>query len=314
MEHKPEKTVKLKLGTRKSALAMVQSNWDKTEIERHHPEVQVELFKITTKGDRMLDVPLAKVGGKGLFVKEIEDAMLGRHVDLAVHSLKDVPTEIPSGLEVSVFPRREDCRDALISREKIVFEDLPAGIRVGTSSLRRLAQLKASRPDLEVVPVRGNVDTRLRKLDEGQFEAMILATAGLRRLGLQEKITQILETDTMLPAIGQGALGIEFRSDDSEVREILSSIHHEHTAVCVRVERAFLAKLEGGCQVPIGAHARLEDNELSLDGLVGSEDGKTIIRMQERGPATDPEGLGISLGEKILAAGGSEILTEVYRK
>jgi hydroxymethylbilane synthase len=303
---------KLRLGTRKSALALAQSNWVKEEIETHWPEVDIDLIKFTTKGDKILDVPLAKVGGKGLFVKEIEDALLRKDADIAVHSLKDVPSDLPEGLEVTIFPSREDPRDALISRAKLRLEELPEGARVGTSSLRRIAQLKNVRPDLEVASLRGNIDTRLRKLDEGQYDAIILAAAGLRRLGLGKRIIQLLEPEVMLPAVGQGALGIEFRSMDTEVRQILASIHHEETSICVRAERAFLFKLEGGCQVPLGAFAQLKGETLEFEGMVGNETGTNIIRMKKQGTADQPEGLGIILGEEILTAGGAEILREVY--
>ncbi|MBW1720174.1 MAG: hydroxymethylbilane synthase [Deltaproteobacteria bacterium] len=303
---------KLRLGTRKSALALAQSCWVKEKIETHWPEVNVDIVKFTTKGDKILDVPLAQVGGKGLFVKEIEDALLKKEADIAVHSLKDVPAELPEGLEVSIFPDREDPKDALISRDGLRLEELPEGARIGTSSLRRIAQLKNARPDFEVVSLRGNIDTRLRKLDEGQYDAILLAAAGLRRLGLEQRIIQLLEPEVMLPAVGQGALGIEFRSMDTEVKRILDSIHHEETSICVRAERAFLLKLEGGCQVPIGAFAQLKEEILELEGMVGDEAGTNIIRMKKQGTADQPETLGTILGEEILAAGGAEILREVY--
>lgn len=303
---------KLRLGTRKSALALAQSHWVKKEIETHWPEVNVDIVKFTTKGDKILDVPLAQVGGKGLFVKEIEDALLKKEADIAVHSLKDVPAELPEGLEVSIFPDREDPKDAMISRDGLRLEELPEGARIGTSSLRRIAQLKNARPDFEVVSLRGNIDTRLRKLDEGQYDAILLAAAGLRRLGLEQRIIQLLEPEVMLPAVGQGALGIEFRSKDTEVKRILDSIHHEETSICVRAERAFLLRLEGGCQVPIGAFAQLREETLELEGMVGDEEGTNIIRMKKQGTANQPETLGIILGEEILAAGGAEILREVY--
>ncbi|MBW1669940.1 MAG: hydroxymethylbilane synthase [Deltaproteobacteria bacterium] len=303
---------KLRLGTRKSALALAQSRWVKEKIETHWPEVNVDIVKFTTKGDKILDVPLAQVGGKGLFVKEIEDALLKKEADIAVHSLKDVPAELPEGLEVSIFPDREDPKDALISRDGLRLEELPEGARIGTSSLRRIAQLKNARPDFEVVSLRGNIDTRLRKLDEGQYDAILLAAAGLRRLGLEQRIIQLLEPEVMLPAVGQGALGIEFRSMDTEVKRILDSIHHEETSICVRAERAFLLKLEGGCQVPIGAFAQLKEEILELEGMVGDEAGTNIIRMKKQGTADQPETLGTILGEEILAAGGAEILREVY--
>ena len=303
---------KLRLGTRKSALALAQSRWVKKEIEAHWPDTEVDLREFTTKGDKILDVPLAKIGGKGLFVKEIEDAILRGDADIAVHSLKDVPSELPEGLEVTVFPLREDPRDALISGKGLMLEDLPIGATVGTSSLRRMSQLKKARPDLEIASLRGNLDTRLRKLDDGQYDAIILAAAGLRRLGMEKRITQVLDPKVMLPAVGQGALGIEFRSKDTEVRQILSAIHHEETAICVRAERAFLTKLEGGCQFPLAAFAQLKGETLYLEGMLGNKAGTTVIRIDKKGTPDRPESLGTALGEEVLAAGGTEILREIY--
>ncbi len=303
---------KLRLGTRKSALALAQSSWVKERIEVYWPDVKVDLRKISTRGDKILNVPLAKVGGKGLFVKEIEDAILRGDADIAVHSLKDVPSELPEGLEVTIFPRREDPRDAVISRDGLKLEELPRGAKIGTSSLRRMAQLKATRPDLEIASLRGNLDTRLRKLDNGQYDAIILAAAGLRRLGMEQRITQLLDPKVMLPAVGQGALGIEFRSKDTEVRQILSSIHHDETAICVKAERAFLAKLEGGCQFPLAALAQLKGDTLYIEGMLGNEAGTVVIRMDREGTPDRPEFLGTALGEEVLAAGGTEILKEIY--
>jgi len=304
---------KLVLATRKSKLALAQSNWVKSCIQEVRPGVSVSLLEVTTKGDKILDVPLAKVGGKGLFVKEIEEAMLQGRADLAVHSLKDVPTEIPEGLEVSVFPRREDYRDAFISNKYEKIEDLPEGATIGTSSLRRMAQLRKVRPDLRIESLRGNLDTRLKKLDDGQFDAIILAAAGLNRLGLSARIASLIPVDVMLPAIGQGCLGIEFRTEDRETADILSSLHHDKTALCVNSERAFLERLQGGCQVPIGALANLSDDEtLTLTGLVADEQGKRIIRQSLTGPASQGRELGMKLGDVILDAGGREILEEVY--
>ena len=303
---------RLRLGTRKSALALAQSSWVKEKIEAYWSDVNIDLKKFTTRGDKILNVPLAKVGGKGLFVKEIEDAILRGDADIAVHSLKDVPSELPEGLEVTIFPRREDPRDALISRDRLKLEELPRGAKVGTSSLRRMAQLKATRPDLEIASLRGNLDTRLRKLDNGQYDAIILAAAGLRRLGMEQRIIQLLDPKVMLPAVGQGALGIEFRSKDTEVRQILSSIHHDETAICVRAERAFLTKLEGGCQFPLAAFAQLKGDTLYLEAMLGNEAGTTVIRMDKEGTPDQPESLGTALGEEVLAAGGAEILKEIY--
>ncbi len=303
---------RLILATRKSKLALAQSTWVKNCIEKQWPGCTVELLKVTTKGDKILDVPLAKVGGKGLFVKEIEEAMLDGRADIAVHSLKDVPTEIPDGLEVSIFPEREDVRDALISRSGDCLDDLPQGAKVGTSSLRRMAQLRLLRPDLQIESLRGNLDTRLRKLDEGNFDAIILAAAGLNRLGLSDRISCLLPTKDMIPAIGQGALGIEFRSDDEETRKMLEPLHHKETAICVEAERAFLQTLEGGCQVPIGALARLDGEALTIEGIVADEQGSRVIRESAKGSASGARALGEDLANTILELGGREILEEVY--
>ncbi len=303
---------KLVLATRKSKLAMAQSMWVKGQIESHWPGCTVELLKVTTKGDKILDVPLAKVGGKGLFVKEIEEAMLDGRADIAVHSLKDVPTEIPPGLEVSVFPKREDSRDALISRHDGCMEGLPTGATVGTSSLRRMAQLKLIRPDIKIESLRGNLDTRLKRLDQGDFDAIILAAAGLNRLGLSNRISCLIPEETMIPAIGQGALGIEFRTEDNETRQILVPLHDHETEIRVRAERAFLKRLEGGCQVPIGAVATLEGDRLKLEGIVADEEGNRVIRQKMEGSAQEAERLGVELAETILDLGGREILEEVY--
>lgn len=306
------------LATRKSMLAMCQSNWVKNKLEQAHKDkgVTVELLQVVTKGDKILDVPLAQIGGKGLFVKEIEEAMLDGRADFAVHSLKDVPTEIPDGLEVTVFPEREDAHDAFLSRHFNSISELPTGSRVGTSSLRRKAQIMAMRPDLQIVNLRGNLDTRLKKLEAGEFDAIILAAAGLRRLGFEHHITQYLPMQFLLPAIGQGCLGIEFRTDDPDTRELLSVLHSQNTAICVRAERAFLAALGGGCQVPIAAHAWLASNAdtLMMEGLVADENGNRLVRLRMSGSKEQPEELGRILGERVLAAGGREILSDVYGK
>lgn len=306
------------IGTRGSKLALWQAEWVKAQIESLVPGVEVTLKKIKTTGDKILDVPLAKVGGKGLFVKEIEEAMLRGEIDLAVHSMKDVPTELPDGLHLGAICEREDPRDAFISglSEKGFtiksFNELPQGATIGTSSLRRSCQLKNLRPDLKIVQLRGNVDTRLRKLDEGQFDAIILASAGVKRLGHKDRITEYLPTDISLPAIGQGAIGIECRVDDEFINSIISRLNHQETAVCVKAERAFLRRLEGGCQVPIAAHAVLRDERVVLDGLVGSIEGDRIIRDSMEGSITDAEKIGVELAELILSRGGKEILDEVY--
>ncbi len=307
------------IGTRGSKLALWQAEWVKAALLRLNPGIEVELKKIKTTGDKILDVPLAKVGGKGLFVKEIEEAMLRGEIDLAVHSMKDVPTYLPEGLHLGAICEREDPRDAFISRRdgsefRIQnFESLPEGAVVGTSSLRRACQLLNRRPDIKIEQLRGNVDTRLRKLDEGQFDAIVLASAGVKRLGLAERITEMLSTEIMLPAIGQGAIGIECRVDDEFINQAISGLNHEETAVCVRAERAFLKRLEGGCQVPIAAHARLVDGEkVVIDGLVGSLEGDRIIRGQKEGQIDEAESLGDSLAKELLEKGAKEILEEVY--
>ncbi|MFZ3072060.1 MAG: hydroxymethylbilane synthase [Thermodesulfobacteriota bacterium] len=302
----------LKIGTRASMLALWQANWVKSEIEKRHG-LTVELVKIKTTGDKITDVPLAKVGGKGLFVKEIEEALLSREVDLAVHSMKDVPTVFPEGLFLKAITKREDPRDALISRHGKKLLELPKGANIGTSSLRRQSQLLKARPDLNIGQLRGNLDTRLKKLEQGVYDAIILAGAGLNRLGLAEKITELIEPDVMLPAIGQGALGIETRTDDAYVNGLVEFFDHHDTSVAVRAERAMLKRLDGGCQVPIAAYGIVKGDELRLTGLVASVDGLRIIKDVISGKATDAETLGVTLGERLLKAGAKEILDELYR-
>ncbi len=302
----------LKLGTRKSLLAMTQSTWVKNQLEALNSDITIELVKIITKGDKILDVPLVKVGGKGLFVKEIEEALLKKEVDFAVHSLKDVPTKIPDGLEISIFPKREDAKDAFISNIAPDIQSLKPNAIVGTCSLRRIVQLKAIRPDLTIKSLRGNIDTRLKKLDNNEFDAIILASAGLHRIGLQDRITSYINTDIMIPAIGQGALAIEFRSNEAYIKEILLKIHDKDTEICVRAERALLMRLEGGCQAPIGGYAQISGDELKINAIVGDENGEKIIKREMTGKISIPEGLGILVAEQILKAGGDEILKNVY--
>ena len=302
----------LRIGTRASLLAVTQSTWVKNQIETAHPQTRVELVKITTKGDRILDVPLAKVGGKGLFVKEIEDALLAGEVDLAVHSMKDVPTELPDGLHIGIIPLRETAQDAFVSVKYASLAALPKGATIGTSSLRRKSQLAALRPDLNITDLRGNIDTRLRKLDEGIFDAIILAGAGLNRLGQGERITALLTPEQMLPAISQGALGIELRREDTELLAGLQFLHHPQTAITVAAERAFLLRLEGGCQVPIGAHATLSGSTVTLTGLIASVDGHQLIKDTTTGPVEQTDRLGTTLAETLLARGGKALLDAVY--
>ena len=304
---------KLIIATRGSMLALWQAEWIKSQLKELDPSLEIELNKIKTTGDKILDVPLAQVGGKGLFVKEIEEAMLRGEADLAVHSMKDVPTGLPEGLHLSTITKREDPRDAFIAGKGIKsFSELPQGANVGTSSLRRICQLLNKRPDLKITQLRGNVDTRIRKLDEGEFDAIILATAGVKRLGREEKITEKLPVDVSLPAIGQGAVGIECRKDDEFTNTLLKSLDHYETSVCVRAERAFLKKLEGGCQVPIAAYAQLKAGKVVIEGLVGSIDGKILLKDTLQGSPEDAERLGTNLAENLLAKGAKEILDEVY--
>jgi hydroxymethylbilane synthase len=304
---------KLIIATRGSMLALWQAEWIKSQLEELDPSLEIELNKIKTTGDKILDVPLAQVGGKGLFVKEIEEALLRGEADLAVHSMKDVPTELPESLHLSTITKREDPRDAFIAGKEIKsFSELPKGANIGTSSLRRICQLLNKRPDLKITQLRGNVDTRIRKLEEGEFDAIILATAGVKRLGREEKITEKLPIDVSLPAIGQGAVGIECRKDDEFTNNILKSLDHYETSVCVRAERAFLKKLEGGCQVPIAAYAQLKDGEIVIEGLVGSIDGKILLKDNLRGSPENAESLGTELAENLLSKGAKEILDEVY--
>jgi hydroxymethylbilane synthase len=303
------KTRHVIIGTRGSKLALWQAEWVKTELIRLHKGLEVSLKIIKTTGDKILDVPLAKVGGKGLFVKEIEDSLLQGEADLAVHSMKDVPMYLPSGLHLSALCKREDPRDAFISVKYKNLAELPSRAVVGTSSLRRACQLLHFRSDLTISQLRGNVDTRLSKLKSGQFNAIVLAVAGVRRLGLGDMITDIPGPDVLLPAVGQGCIGIECRADDERTISLTARLNHEPTAICVRAERAFLRKLEGGCQIPIAAHGRIENDSLVLEGLVGSVDGLTVIREKITGSLQeDPEALGLRLAQLLINRGAERIL------
>lgn len=304
----------VRIATRKSALALWQANFVKAELEAAHPGLQVELVPMSTQGDKILDTPLAKIGGKGLFVKELETAMLEGRADIAVHSMKDVPVDFPEGLMLHTICQREDPRDAFVSNTYQQLADLPQGAVVGTSSLRRQCQIKAMRPDLQIKDLRGNVNTRLAKLDVGEFDAIILASAGLIRLGFETRIASFLDVGTSLPANGQGAVGIECRSDDLVVQQLLAPLEHQETRICVLAERAMNRKLQGGCQVPIGAFAVLQQNELWLRGLVGQLDGSEILRSEIKGEATQAEQLGTQLAEQLLALGADRILDAVYRQ
>jgi len=297
----------LVIGSRGSQLALWQANWVKARLEGLGEECRIEI--IHTTGDKITDVALSKVGTKGLFTKEIEEALLGGSIDLAVHSLKDMPTEVPSGLVLAAMPVREDPRDALVGRK---LAEIPQGARVGTSSLRRAAQLRAVRPDLNIENIRGNVDTRLRKLDNGDYDAILLAAAGLRRLGWHERIAEVLEPETMCPAVGQGALTIETRDDAGRAFAVVTRLDDPQTKICVTAERAVLATLGGGCQVPIGAHAVVEGTEVVLRAVVVSPDGSEIVRRNASGAVSDAAAIGRELGAELLASGGAKILEAIY--
>ena len=304
----------LRIGTRGSQLALFQANWVKDKLARAHPLLKVTLIKIKTTGDKIQDAPLAKIGGKGLFVKEIEEALIQKRIDLAVHSIKDVPTELPEGLYLSVITKREDSRDVFISKEGIRLKDLPRGARIGTSSLRRQAQLLHFREDLVMIPLRGNLDTRLKKLKTLKLDGIVLALAGVRRLGLEANITEVIPTEISLPAIGQGALGIETRKGDEKVEETTRFLNDPDSSIAISAERAFLNRLGGGCQVPIAAFGRIGDSTLNLDGMVGTIDGKRLIRHHVEGPIEKAESLGIELAEILFGKGAKEILEEVYKR
>ncbi|RAU16862.1 hydroxymethylbilane synthase [Nitrincola tibetensis] len=302
----------IRIATRRSLLALWQAEYVKSELERHHPELTIELVTMVTQGDKILDTPLAKIGGKGLFVKELETAMLEHRADIAVHSMKDVPMEFPEGLGLAVICPREKPTDAFVSNHFDSLDDLPMGARVGTSSLRREVQIRERRSDLVVSSLRGNVQTRLGKLDAGEFDAIILATAGLIRLKLETRIRQEIPAEESLPAGGQGAVGIECRLDDHELIALLQPLHDIDTSDRVLAERAMNRRLEGGCQVPIGCYALLEGDQLWLRGLVGRPDGTLVLRDEIRGPRQDAESLGITLAERLLAAGADDVLKSVY--
>ena len=301
----------LKIGTRQSLLALWQSNHIAACLRKKYPECEVVLKKIVTKGDRILDVPLAQIGGKGLFTKEIEEDLLSGEVDLAVHSLKDMPTVLPEGLCLTAITERANVGDAFVSNKYNSFAELPLGAVVGTSSLRRKAQLLAARPDLTIRDLRGNVDTRLRKLDEGLYDAVILAAAGLERLGHGDRIKDVIPSGVCLPAVGQGALAIECRTDDAEVRQMLDFLNDMPTVHATNAERAFLGLLEGGCQVPIGVHADVEGDKIKIEAIIAALDGSTVFRDTIEGTATDAVALGQELGKKMLANGGQEILAAI---
>jgi hydroxymethylbilane synthase len=303
----------IRIATRKSPLAMWQAEHVKAQLQQAHPGLEVELLGMSTQGDKILDTPLAKIGGKGLFVKELEQGMLEGRADIAVHSMKDGPVELPEGLHLPVIMEREDPRDAFVSNTYASLEELPEGAVVGTSSLRRQCQLADRRPDLKIAPLRGNVNTRLRKLDEGEFDAIILASAGLKRLGFKERITSFIDSEDSLPAIGQGAIGIECRVDDDWVNSLLEPLHDDETAICVRAERAMNNRLMGGCQVPIAGFAVLNQNRIYMRGLVGEPDGSVIMRAEIQGEPGEAEQLGIALAEDLLGQGADQVLAHLYK-
>ena len=302
------------IGTRGSKLALWQAEWVHARLRQVEPGLSIALKRIKTTGDKIVDVPLATIGGKGLFIKEIEEALARGDIDLAVHSMKDVPTKLPDGMEILAVPEREDARDVLISRDGRTLDRMAKGARLGTSSLRRQAQILHVRPDLDVVVLRGNLDTRLRKLDEGEYDGIVVAAAGLRRLGWADRATEYLPPEVSLPAIGQGALGLEGRADDGFVRDVAARLDHRPTRIAVTAERALLERLEGGCQVPIAAHATIAGETLTMIGLIAGVDGRRMVRDTIQGPVGEARGLGIQLAERLLARGGGDILKEIYRR
>jgi hydroxymethylbilane synthase len=302
----------IRVGTRGSALALTQTNWVAERIKERHPGVLVEVVTIKTTGDRLHDVPLAKIGGKGVFVKEIEECLLAGDIDFAVHSMKDVPAEIPEGLEIGIVPEREDPRDVLISRGNRKLGELRKGARVGTGSLRRGVQLRHNFPYVHVVPIRGNLDTRIRKIETEGLDGIIVAAAGVNRMGWTDRVSQSISPETIIPAIGQGALAIEVRRDDNYIG-ILGFLDHEDSRIAVTAERAFLKVFGGGCQLPIAAHGKRTGSDVIVTGFVGNLDGGVVVRDHVSGPAAEAEKLGRDLAERILSKGGREILQEAYR-
>ena len=302
----------IRIATRQSPLALWQAEHVAELLVRAFPGVKTQLIKMMTRGDKILDAPLAKVGGKGLFVKELEQGMLENLADIAVHSMKDVPVDFPEGLHLAAILLREDPTDAFVSNHYSMLNELPPNARIGTSSLRRQCQIKEKFPNAEVIPLRGNVNTRLSKLDAGDYDAIILASAGLKRLGMAERITQSLDTSVSLPAIGQGAIGIECRVDDLEINEILKTLHDAETGLCVSAERAMNARLNGGCQVPIAGFAQLQGGQIAMRGLVGNPDGSVLYRAERTGGLDQGEVIGQLIAEDLLAQGADKILQALY--
>jgi len=299
---------KFRIGTRASKLALWQANWVQSQLNKFFPDAETEIIKITTKGDQILDRPLALVGGKGLFVKEIEKALIDREIDIAVHSMKDMPGTLPKGLTIGAIPERENPYDVLVSRNNIKLADLPLRAKIGTSSLRRASQLKNFRNDLEIASIRGNLETRIKKLNSGEFDAIILAAAGIKRLGMENLICEYLDETTMIPAVGQGALCIETRENDPDIKPLIAKLNHEATAVCVSGERAFLNKLEGSCHIPVGCFAKFVDKTIVLTGIVASIDGTEIIKHSLNAEPGNILEKGIELADILLKKGAKEIL------
>ena len=302
----------IRIATRKSPLALWQAEHVAAKLEKAFPDIKTKLVKMVTKGDKILDAPLAKIGGKGLFVKELEQGMLDGMADIAVHSMKDVPVEFPEGLQLTAILDREDPTDAFVSNTYSSLKDLPAQAKIGTSSLRRQCQIKQQFPDAEILSLRGNVNTRLAKLDAGEYDAIILASAGLKRLGMGNRITQCIDTSTSLPAIGQGAIGIESRIGDDEINSFLAVLHDEDTHLRVSAERAMNARLNGGCQVPIAGFAEIHGDQLVMRGLVGSPDGSVIYKAETQGDFSQAEEMGVAIAEDLLNQGAGEILKALY--
>jgi len=303
----------IRIATRKSPLALWQAEHVAERLEQEFPDVTAELVKMVTKGDKILDAPLAKIGGKGLFVKELEQGMLEGSADIAVHSMKDVPVEFPEGLHLSAILNREDPTDAFVSNKYKSLDELPKNAKVGTSSLRRQCQIKERFPDIEILSLRGNVNTRLAKLDAGEYDAIILASAGLKRLGMGDRITQCLDTDISLPAIGQGAVGVECRIDDQEMNDYLNVLQDEQTTIRITAERAMNERLKGGCQVPIAGFAEIQGDQLVMRGLVGSPDGTLLYRAERKGSFAQAKEIGVEIAEDLLAQGADKILKDLYQ-
>ncbi len=304
----------LKIGTRGSTLALWQAYWVKSALLAHHSGLSAEVLPIKTIGDKILDVPLSKVGGSGLFVKEIETVLADGGIDLAVHSMKDMPAQIVKGLCIGAVPQREIPNDALVSKNRTPLSGLPLGARIGTSSLRRASQMLHLRPDFKILPLRGNLETRVKKLSAGEFDAVVVAAAGMRRLNREHEITEYIDIHTLIPAVGQGALCIEVRNNDPEMLRIVSVLDHAETRAAVTCERAFLARLEGGCQVPIAAYAEITNNTLTISGMVAELDGSVLYQETLSGPASNPAALGAALAEKLIQRGAEKILAKLHPK